>query len=97
MDHAKVPWHSHLIPSYMLNNNKPVVILLSILHAKLHKQCTTLSFHCICIVIASKYVKFYFYTRWRQPSQHSEQALVIFVLLEKLIIFIVLEERYIWD
>ena len=49
-------WHQ----SYMFGDNKLVVNLLSILHAKLHKRHTALSFHCICKAVASKFVGFYF-------------------------------------
>ena len=46
--------------SYMFIDNKLVVNLSLILHAKLHKRHTALSFHCVCEAVASKSVGFYF-------------------------------------
>ena len=44
----------------MFGDNKSVVNLLSIPHAKLHKRHTALSFHRVCEAVASKFVGFYF-------------------------------------
>src|SRR5688500_12344837 len=52
-----VPIHEK---SYMFGDNELVMNSSSILHAKLHKQHTALSFHLIREAIASKYAGFHF-------------------------------------
>ena len=45
--------------SYMFGDNKTVVNSGSLLHAKLHKRHTMLSYHHVCEAIARGMVKFY--------------------------------------
>src|SRR5687767_14859526 len=54
--------------SYMFGDNESVVNLSSIPHSKLHKWHTALSLHCICEVVASKYVGFYFLPGANNPA-----------------------------
>ena len=54
--------------SYMFGDNESVVNSSSIPHAKLHKQHTALSFHCVRESIALGYIGFYFLPGSLNPS-----------------------------
>ena len=54
--------------SYMFGDNESVVNSASILHAKLHKRHTALSFHRVREAVASKYVGFYFLPGTSNPA-----------------------------
>jgi len=52
----------------MFGDNESVVNSSSIPHAKLHKCHTTLSFHCVCKAVASKYIGFHFLPGASNPA-----------------------------
>ena len=52
----------------MFGDNESALNSLLISYAKLHKCHVALSFHCICQLVASKFVRFYFLPNADSPA-----------------------------